>query len=120
MDDEKDAQELANMTYGHSKYEAYKVDLSISNPTESFMIFVSPETTLTQEKVNRYTEEIFSVLKKTFGSPPVNAELSKYGFASWRTMNVRSAWTSPVTRDLAPADSSAIGVDPLMRLILTS
>ena len=30
------------------------------------LTFVSPETTLTQEKVNRYTEEIFSVLKKTF------------------------------------------------------
>jgi phenylalanyl-tRNA synthetase beta chain len=30
------------------------------------MLSVSPETTLTQEKVNRYTEEIFSVLKKTF------------------------------------------------------
>ncbi len=30
------------------------------------LTFVSPETTLTQEKVNRYTEDIFSVLKKTF------------------------------------------------------
>ena len=30
------------------------------------LTFVSPETTLTQEKVNHYTEEIFSVLKKTF------------------------------------------------------
>lgn len=30
------------------------------------LTFVSPEITLTQEKVNRYTEEIFSVLKKTF------------------------------------------------------
>ncbi len=30
------------------------------------LTFVSPETTLTQEKVNGYTDEIFSVLKKTF------------------------------------------------------
>ena len=56
MDDEKDAQELANMTYGHSKYEAYKVDLSISNPTESFMIFVSPETKKIEDVVYCFTE----------------------------------------------------------------
>ena len=30
------------------------------------LTFVSPETTLTQEKVNRHTDKIFSVLKKTF------------------------------------------------------
>ena len=30
------------------------------------LTFVSPETTLTQEKVNCYTEEIFSVLKEAF------------------------------------------------------
>ena len=30
------------------------------------LTFVSPETTLTQEKVNRYTDKVVSVLKKTF------------------------------------------------------
>jgi phenylalanyl-tRNA synthetase beta chain len=32
------------------------------------LTFVSPETTLTQEKVNRYTDKVFSVLEKTFST----------------------------------------------------
>ena len=56
MDDEKQAQELANTTYGYSKYEAYKVDLFLCNPAESFMIFVNPETKKIENVVYCFTD----------------------------------------------------------------